>query len=122
MKKPTTFKWAAALCLVIVLSACQKDFENNELPETNTLNPGSFNSGVIEDDPERVAKVPVIISSDYLSSSNQEDFLNMVSAKRPGTGGGGGGAMIALCPDNAEKVKIAMQAAGYQAMEVVVGG
>ena len=91
MKKPTTFKWAAALCLVIVLSACQKDFENNELPETNTLNPGSFNSGVIEDDPERVAKVPVIISSDYLSSSNQEDFLNMVSAKRPGTGGGGGG-------------------------------
>ncbi|HEX6927855.1 MAG TPA: mevalonate kinase, partial [Gammaproteobacteria bacterium] len=38
------------------------------------------------------------------------------------TGGGGGGAMIALCPDNAEKVKAAMQVAGYQAMEVVVGG
>jgi len=38
------------------------------------------------------------------------------------TGGGGGGAMIALCPENADKVKIAMQAAGYQAMSVVVGG
>ncbi|HEX7046668.1 MAG TPA: hydroxymethylglutaryl-CoA reductase, degradative [Gammaproteobacteria bacterium] len=38
------------------------------------------------------------------------------------TGGGGGGAMIALCPDNAETVKRAMQAAGYQAMEITVGG
>jgi len=31
------------------------------------------------------------------------------------TGGGGGGAMIALCPDNAEKVAVAIRAAGYQA-------
>jgi hydroxymethylglutaryl-CoA reductase len=31
------------------------------------------------------------------------------------TGGGGGGAMIALCPDNAEKVAMAIKAAGYQA-------
>ncbi|HEX6928715.1 MAG TPA: hypothetical protein VF267_05675 [Gammaproteobacteria bacterium] len=38
------------------------------------------------------------------------------------TGGGGGGAMIALCPENADTVKRAMQAAGYQAMEIVVGG
>ena len=30
--------------------------------------------------------------------------------------------MIALCPGNADKVKAAMQAAGYQAMEVIVGG
>ena len=90
MKKPTTFKWAAVLCSVIVLSACQKDFENNELPETNTLNSTTFNSGVIEDDPERVAKVPVIISQDYLSNSSTEDFLNIMSAKKPATGGGGG--------------------------------
>ena len=72
MKKPTTFKWTAVLCAVIVLSACQKDFENQELPETNTLNPDSFNSGVIDDDPERVAKVPVIISQDYLSNSKYQ--------------------------------------------------
>ncbi|RMH64833.1 MAG: hydroxymethylglutaryl-CoA reductase, degradative [Calditrichaeota bacterium] len=32
------------------------------------------------------------------------------------TGGGGGGAIIALCPDNAELVAAAIRAAGYQAM------
>ena len=37
------------------------------------------------------------------------------------TGGGGGGSMIALCPDNAQTVMQAMQAAGYQAMEVSLG-
>ncbi|MGD9489353.1 MAG: hydroxymethylglutaryl-CoA reductase, degradative [Calditrichaceae bacterium] len=31
------------------------------------------------------------------------------------TGGGGGGAVIALCPDNAEKVAGAIKSAGYQA-------
>lgn len=38
------------------------------------------------------------------------------------TGAGGGGAVIALCPENADDVKVAMQRAGYQAMEVTVGG
>jgi hydroxymethylglutaryl-CoA reductase len=37
------------------------------------------------------------------------------------TGGGGGGSMIALCPDNPGQVVQAIQAAGYQAMEVRVG-
>jgi hydroxymethylglutaryl-CoA reductase len=37
------------------------------------------------------------------------------------TGGGGGGSMIALCPDNAGSVVKAMQEAGYQAMEVLIG-
>ncbi len=37
------------------------------------------------------------------------------------TGGGGGGSMIALCPDNADKVIKAMRGAGYQAMEVSIG-
>ena len=32
------------------------------------------------------------------------------------TGGGGGGAMIAICPENAELVAAAIQASGYQAM------
>ena len=32
------------------------------------------------------------------------------------TGGGGGGAIIALCPDNADKVANAIRAAGYKAM------
>lgn len=38
------------------------------------------------------------------------------------TGGGGGGAMIALCPDDTARIKRAMQEAGYQAMDVTVGG
>jgi len=37
------------------------------------------------------------------------------------TGGGGGGSMIALCPDNAVEVMGAMQDAGYQSMEVLIG-
>ncbi len=37
------------------------------------------------------------------------------------TGGGGGGSMIALCPDNAADVMDAMQDAGYQSMEVLIG-
>jgi len=33
------------------------------------------------------------------------------------TGGGGGGAMIALCPDNSEKVEDAIKRAGYNALK-----
>ena len=36
------------------------------------------------------------------------------------TGGGGGGSMIALCPENSDKVVRAIRAAGYQATEVIV--
>ena len=37
------------------------------------------------------------------------------------TGGGGGGAMIALCPDNANAVADAMRKAGYRAMVTQIG-
>jgi hydroxymethylglutaryl-CoA reductase len=37
------------------------------------------------------------------------------------TGGGGGGSMIALCPENADKVVAGIQEAGYQAMAVKIG-
>jgi hydroxymethylglutaryl-CoA reductase len=37
------------------------------------------------------------------------------------TGGGGGGSIIALCPQNRDKVMAAMRDAGYQAMEVDLG-
>lgn len=37
------------------------------------------------------------------------------------TGGGGGGSMVALCPENSERVIRAMNNAGYQAMEVEIG-
>lgn len=38
------------------------------------------------------------------------------------TGGGGGGSMIALCPDSSERVASAIREAGYQAMEIHIGG
>jgi hydroxymethylglutaryl-CoA reductase len=37
------------------------------------------------------------------------------------TGGGGGGSIIAICPEDADRVVRAMQDAGYQAMEVKIG-
>ena len=38
------------------------------------------------------------------------------------TGGGGGGSMIAICPDNSERVAAAMRKAGYRAMITEIGG
>ena len=38
------------------------------------------------------------------------------------TGGGGGGSIIALCPDDSQRVAQAMRQAGYHALEVSVGG
>ena len=38
------------------------------------------------------------------------------------TGGGGGGSMVAICPDNAERVAAAMRKAGYRAMITEIGG
>ncbi len=37
------------------------------------------------------------------------------------TGGGGGGSMIALCPDNADRVVNAMEAAGFKTLNVTIG-
>lgn len=38
------------------------------------------------------------------------------------TGGGGGGSMVALCPEDTQRVVDAIRAAGYQAMEIEIGG
>ncbi|MEO1482183.1 MAG: hydroxymethylglutaryl-CoA reductase, degradative [Myxococcota bacterium] len=38
------------------------------------------------------------------------------------TGGGGGGSMIALCPDDAEGVKRALERGGYKALVTRIGG
>ncbi len=37
------------------------------------------------------------------------------------TGGGGGGSVIAICPDDPQRVVDAIRGAGYQAMEVEIG-
>ena len=38
------------------------------------------------------------------------------------TGGGGGGAMIALCDNNADQVKTAIEKHGFEAILLTVGG
>jgi hydroxymethylglutaryl-CoA reductase len=38
------------------------------------------------------------------------------------TGGGGGGSIIAICPEDGDRVVRAMQEAGYQALKVAIGG
>jgi hydroxymethylglutaryl-CoA reductase len=38
------------------------------------------------------------------------------------TGAGGGGAMVAICPEGAEKIAYAMRMAGYKAIVTEIGG
>ncbi len=64
------------------------------------------------------------LNSLQVSSWEIEEMIQL--ARRNGalgaklTGGGGGGSIIALCPENAGDVSIALEGAGYQAMEVVI--
>jgi len=59
-----------------------------------------------------------------LSTPELEELIHI--ARRNGalgaklTGGGGGGSMVALCPDNQDRVAKAMEAAGYKALMVTV--
>ena len=59
-----------------------------------------------------------------LSTPKLEDLIHIartngaVGAKL--TGGGGGGSMVALCPDSSERVRSAMQAAGYKTLSVTL--
>lgn len=64
------------------------------------------------------------LNSLQVSSWEIEELIQL--ARRNGalgaklTGGGGGGSIIALCPDNALEVVAAIEASGYQAMEVCI--
>ncbi|MDP7389991.1 MAG: hydroxymethylglutaryl-CoA reductase, partial [Pseudomonadales bacterium] len=59
-----------------------------------------------------------------LSTPKLEDLIHIarsngaIGAKL--TGGGGGGSMVALCPDSSERVRNAMQAAGYKTLSVTL--
>ena len=59
-----------------------------------------------------------------LSTPKLEDLIHIarsngaIGAKL--TGGGGGGSMVALCADSSERVRNAMQAAGYKTLSVTL--
>ncbi|WP_376689857.1 hydroxymethylglutaryl-CoA reductase, degradative [Wenzhouxiangella sp. EGI_FJ10409] len=67
-----------------------------------------------------------LLNAMQVSSWELEELLQVarsngaVGAKL--TGGGGGGSIIALCPDDSARVARAIRAAGYNALEVRIGG
>ena len=67
-----------------------------------------------------------LLNALQVSSREIEELIEI--ARRNGalgaklTGGGGGGAIIALCPDNAESVAFAMRKSGYEALISQIGG
>ena len=63
---------------------------------------------------EGIAGAPELEELAYIARSN-----GALGAKL--TGGGGGGSIIALAPDDPQRVLKAIEAAGYQALEVSVG-
>jgi C1A family cysteine protease len=73
MKKPTVLRLWAVLCTVVILSACQKETSQSTEPVSNETNEysGPKLSGVIPDDPAKVAKVPTIMSQEFLSNTQK---------------------------------------------------
>jgi len=80
MKKPTILKAGLALCVLVLLNACKKEVSTSSQQENQSLRL----SGVVPDDPALVAKVPLIVSSNYMN-------IEMQAAKK-GKGGGTGGS------------------------------
>lgn len=68
MKKPTRpFLWIT-LCTLFILSACQKEYENNV--EIETENSSLRNTGLILSDLTTLSRNPLIVSTEYLKKQN----------------------------------------------------
>ena len=62
------------------------------------------------------ATLPAIFLGMMLLGIGATSFTGFAAAIAKLTGAGGGGAMVAICPEGAEKVAFAMRAAGYKAL------
>jgi hypothetical protein len=80
MKKPTIHQLWGLLCAVLILTACQKETSSTN-EQQSTENNLIRATGALPDDPALVAKVPVIMSSDFYNSPNA------LGAKGGGKGG-----------------------------------
>jgi C1A family cysteine protease len=69
MKNVPAKLWAL-LCAVFILNACQKEISTSKEEEVNNENQGMRNGGALPDDPAMVAKVPVIMSSEFYKLQN----------------------------------------------------
>jgi hypothetical protein len=91
MKKPTVLRLWPVLCTLLILSACQKETSTQQQQETPPNEQTNIRAtGALPDDPAKVAKVPLIVSSDFLK--NKEGYLSsalLLNAKgkpvKPGT-------------------------------------
>jgi hypothetical protein len=104
MQKPTILRLWPILCAVLLLNACQKETSNIE---QETINPNSSirNSGAVADDPSRIAKVQMLVSSNFLSLSNA---ANRGGTSRKDADKDGIADANDACPTQAETVN------GYQ--------
>src|SRR5687768_14987769 len=73
MKNSAVKLWPLLCAVLLLLNACQKETSTSKGEEVNTENQGIRTSGVIPDDPARVAKVPLIVSSEF--SVSMDDAL-----------------------------------------------
>jgi hypothetical protein len=72
MKKPTVLRLWAVLCTLVILSACQKETSNIEKQQQQDENAKTrILDGAAPDDPVKVAKVPVIMSREFLSNTQK---------------------------------------------------
>jgi hypothetical protein len=77
MKRPIILKAGLVLCVLVMLNACQKEIST--APQLDIPSPHSY--GAVQNDPAMVARLPLLISSDFMS-------IAMQAAKK---GGGKGG-------------------------------
>ena len=75
----------AALSLMLLLAACKKEKSGEPIDETMELQSARA-SGVVEDDPNLVSKLPVIMSADLLKKINN-DPASLIAFKGKPTGG-----------------------------------
>lgn len=84
MKKPTVLSVWPLLCTVLILSACQKETSKTE-PQQQQANDefaGIHSTGAVADDPAKIARVPTIMSQEFLL--HREKYLStpgLLSAK-----------------------------------------
>jgi len=96
-----------------------------EIDELALQSVGAIESGNIRQLGELMNINQGLLNALQVSSKDLEVLIDI--ARRNGaigaklTGAGGGGAMIALCPDEQEKVALAMRKAGYEAMVTAIG-
>jgi hypothetical protein len=81
MEKVTARLWPL-LCVVLILNACQKETSTEKQAEVINENSSLRTAGSLPDDPAAVAKVPLIVSSEYYDS--MDDVLGAKGSANSG--------------------------------------